>query len=101
MAYFLSIFYVQGKEIESPARVSILTLVIAVAVSVIGTFVITLFISIICKTNSKQNVNPVPEENVMGSMKGPVYEEVKLEDKTTTIDLSQNIAYEQVRKTVS
>ena len=90
---------------KSPAQVSILTLVIAVAVSVIGTFVITLFIGLIlmrlCKTNSKQNVNPVPEENVMGSMKGPVYEEVKLEDKTATIDLSQNIAYEQVKKTVS
>ena len=76
---------------------------IAVAVSVIGTFVITLFIGIIlgrlCKTNSKQNI-PVPEENAI-SMKGPVYEEVKLEDKTATIDLSQNIAYEQVKKTVS
>ena len=89
---------------ESPAQVSILALVIAVAASVIGTFVITLFIGIIlgrlCKTNSKQNIL-VPEENVMGSMKGPVYEEVKLEDKTATIDLSQNIAYEQVKKTVS
>ena len=72
---------------------------IAVTVSVIGTSVITLFIGIIlgrlCKTNSKQNI-PVPERNVI-SMKGPVYEEVKLEDKTTTIDLLQNIAYEQVK----
>ena len=47
---------------------------------------------------SKQNKS---EENVMRSMKGPVYEEVELEDKTTTIDLSQNIAYEHVKKTVS
>ena len=89
---------------DEPAQVSILTLVIAVAVSVIGTIVITLFIGIIlgrlCKTNSKQNI-PVPEENVMRSMKGPVYEEVELEDKTATIDLSQNIAYEQVMKTES
>ena len=89
---------------DEPAQVSILVLVIAVAVSVIGTFVITLFIGIIfgrlCKTNSKQNI-PVPEENVMGSMKGPVYEEVELEDKIATFDLSQNIAYEQVKKTVS
>ena len=54
----------------------------------------------LCKTNSKQNI-PVPEENVMGSTKGPVYEEVELEDKTATIDLSQNIAYVQVKKTVS
>ena len=54
----------------------------------------------LCKTNSKQNI-PVPEGNVMGSTKVPVYEEVELEDKTTTIDLSQNIAYEQVKKTVS
>ena len=77
---------------------------IAVAVSVIGTIVITLFIGIIlvwlCKTNSKQNI-PVPEGNVMGSMKCPIYEEVELEDKTTTIELSQNIAYEQVKKTAS
>ena len=65
---------------------------------------ITLFIGIIlgrlCKTNSKQNI-PVPEENIMRPIKGPVYEEVELEDKTTTIDLSQNIAYVQVKKTVS
>ena len=78
---------------------------VAVAASVIGTSVIALFIGIIlwrlCKTNSKQNVNPVPEENIMISMKGPVYEEVGLEDKTTTIDLSQNIAYEHVKKTIS
>ena len=77
---------------------------IAVAVSVIGTIVITFFIGLIlvrlCKTNSKQNI-PVPEENVMGSMKGPVYEEVELEDKIATIDLSQNIAYGQAKKTVS
>ena len=78
-------------ENELPAQVSILALVIAVAVSVIGTFVITLFIGIIlgrlCKTNSRQNI-PVPEENVMRSLKGPVYEEVELEDKKTNIDLS-------------
>ena len=71
---------------------------VAVAVSVIGSSVITLFIGIIlvrlCKTKSKQNI-PVPETKV------PVYEEVELEDKTATIDLSQNIAYEQVKKTVS
>ena len=77
---------------------------IAVAASVIGTSVIALFIGIIlghfCKTTSKQNI-PVPEENVM--MKCPIYEEVKVEDKTTNIDLSlsQNIAYEQVVKTES
>ena len=34
----------------------------------------------------------------MRSMKGPVYEEVELEDRTTNIDLLQNIAYEQVKK---
>ena len=78
---------------------------VAVAASVIGTFVITLFIGIIlgrlCKTNSKHNNAPVPEENVMISMMGPVYEEVELEDKAATIVLSQNIAYEQVKKTES
>ena len=52
------------------------------------------------KTNCKQCFH-TPEENVMMSMKGPVYEEVELEDKTTNIDLSQNIAYEQVKNMAS
>ena len=43
-------------------------------------------------------MHSTPEENVMRLMKGPVYEDVELEDKTTTIDLSQNIAFEQVKK---
>ena len=47
---------------------------------------------------SKQSIH-MPEENVMRSMKGPVYEEVEL--GTTNIDLSKNIAYELVKKTVS
>ena len=64
------------------------------------TFFIGLILVRLCKTNSKQNI-PVPEENVMGSMKGPVYEEVELEGKTATIDLSQNIAYGQVKKTAT
>ena len=84
--------------------------VVVLTASVIGTFVITLFIGIILgllsgmkymqkklnKTNSKENIH-MPEEKII---KGPVYEEVNLEDKTTTIDFSQNIAYEQVKKTI-
>ena len=49
------------------------------------------------KLNSKKCIH-TPEEDVMRPMKGPVYEEVELEDKTTNIDLPQNIAYEQVKK---
>ena len=52
------------------------------------------------KSTSKQSIQ-VPEENLMRSIKGPIYEEVELEDKAATIDLSQNVAYEQVKKTVS
>ena len=84
--------------------------VIVLAASVIGTFVITLFIGIILgllcgmkhmhkklnNANPKESIH-MPEEKII---KGPVYEEVNLEDKTTTIDLSRNIAYGQVKKTL-
>ena len=84
---------------------------IIVSVSVIGssilTFIIGITLGVLCGMKcmqkifiSKQNIR-VPEENLMRPMKGPIYEEVELEDKATTINLSQNIAYEQVRKTVS
>ena len=87
-----------------PIQVSISVLVIAVAVSIV-TFFIGIMLGLLCgkhleKTNSKKSIHP-PEENIMRSMKCPIYEEVKLEDKTATIDLSQNIAYEQVNMTVS
>ena len=97
-----------------PIQVSILVLVIAVAVSVIGTFVITLFIGIILvllcgmkwmpkklkKTKSKEKID-TPEENVMETIKGPIYEEVELIDETGIIDFSQNIAYGNMEKTAS
>ena len=83
---------------------------IAVAVSIMVTLFIGIILGLLCgikymqnnlkKTKSKQCFH-TPEENVMRSIKGPVYEEVELEDKTTTIDLSQNIAYEQVKKMAS
>ena len=71
------------------------------------TFIIGIILGVLCglkcrqkKLISKQSIQ-VPEENLMRSMKGPVYEEVELEDKAATIDLSQNISYEQVKKTAS
>ena len=81
--------------------------VVVLAASVIGTFVIALFIGIILgllcgmkymqkKLYSKESIH-MPEEKII---KGPIYEEVNLENKTTTIDFSQNIAYEQVKKTI-
>ena len=83
---------------------------IAVAVSIMVTLFIGIILGLLCgikymqnkikKTNTKQCFH-TPEENVMRSIKGPVYEEVELEDKTTTIHLSQNIAYEQVKKMAS
>ena len=96
---------VDKEEDKMPVQVSISVLVIAVAVAV--SVIVTLFIGIVLgllcgikymqkKSNSKQCFH-TPEENVMSSMKGPVYEEVELEDKTATIDLSQNIAYEHVK----
>ena len=78
---------------------------IAVAVSIMVTLFIGITLGLLCgikymqkNSNSKQCFH-TPDENVVRSMKGPVYEEVELEDKTTNIDLSQNIAYEQVKKT--
>ena len=89
-----------------PVQVSISILVTAVAVSITVTLFIGIILGLLCgikymqkKLNSKQSIR-IPEENEMRS-KGPVYEEVELEDKTTTIDLSQNIAYEQVKKMAS
>ena len=80
---------------------------IAVAVSIMVTLFIGIILGLLCgikymqnNSNSKQCFY-TPEENVMSSIKGPVYEEVELEDKTTTIDISQNIAYEQVKKMAS
>ena len=82
---------------------------IVFALCVIGssilTFIIGVILGVLCgmkcrqkKLVSKQSTR-MPEENVMRSMKGPVYEEVELE--TTHIDLLENIAYELVKKTVS
>ena len=69
------------------------------------TFIIGVILGVLCgmkcrqkKLVLKQSIH-MPEENVMRSMKGPVYEEVELE--TTNIDLSKNIDYELVKKTVS
>ena len=86
-----------------PVQVSISVLVIAVAVSIMVTLFIGIILGLLCGIKYMQNKLTkqcihTPEENVMRPMKGPVYEEVELEDKTTTIDLSQNIAYEQVKK---
>ena len=90
-----------------PVQVSISLLVITVAVSIMVALFIGIILGLLCgikyiqkKLNSKQSIR-VPEENEIRSMKGPVYEEVELEDKMNTIDLSQNIAYEQVKKMAS
>ena len=92
---------VDTEEDSMPIQISISELVIAVAVSVMVIFIIGIILGLLCgkqlkKTNSKKSIHP-PEDN----MKCPVYEEVKLENVTVTIDLTQNIAYEQVKKTVS
>ena len=83
---------------------------IAVVVSIMVALFIGIILGLFCgikymqkslkKTNSKQCFH-TPEKNVTRAMKGPVYEEVELEEKTANIDLSQNIAYEQVKKMAS
>ena len=93
------------QEDKMSVQVSISVLVIAVAVSIMVTLFIGIILGLLCgikymqkKLNYSKQCIHTPEENVMRPMKGPVYEEVELEDKTTTIDLSRNIAYEQVKK---
>ena len=84
-----------------PIQVSISVLVIPVAVSVVAFFMLGLLCGKhLKKTKSTKSIHP-PVENIPISMKFPVYEEVKLENDTAAIDLTQNIAYEQVKKTVS
>ena len=80
-------------------------MVVVAGISAIGSSAMTFILGLLCgmkympkKIDSKQSIH-ISEENVMRPIKGPVYEEVELEDKTTNIDLLQNIAYEQVKKT--
>ena len=99
------------EEVQLPLQVHLHILLVIFGLCLIGSttlaFIVGIILGVLCerkcrqkKIISKQNIH-ISEENVMRSMKGPVYEEVELEDKTTTIDLSQNIAYEHVKKTVS
>ena len=90
-----------------PLQVSIPVLVIAIAISVLGSSSMTFILGLLCgikymqkkmkKSIFKQSF-PKPEEKVKRSTKGLIYEEVELEDKKTNIVLSENIAYEQVKK---
>ena len=90
-----------------PVQVSIPVLVISIAISVLGSSSMTFILGLLCgikymqkrmkKSIFKQSF-PIPEEEVNGSTKGPVYDEVELEYKKTNIVLSENIAYEQVKK---
>ena len=79
---------------------------IAVSVSITVALSIGITLGLLCgikymqkKTTSKHSIY-IPEENVVRDMMGPVYDEVKLEDKIASIDLSPNIAYEKVKETV-
>ena len=91
-------------------QISIPTLVVIIPISVIGSFtifVIGIILGLVCgikytqkKLNSKKS-NSAIDETALRSMKGPVYEELNLKDKAAIIDLSKNIAYGQVKKTVS
>ena len=79
---------------------------IAVSVSIMVALSIGITLGLLCgikymqkRTTSKHSIH-IPEETVVRTMKSPVYEEVKLEDKIESIDLSLNIAYEEVKKTV-
>ena len=91
-------------------QISIPTLVVIIPISVIGSFtifVIGIILGLVCgikytqkKLNSKKS-NSAIDETALRSMKVPVYEELNLEDKAAIIDLSKNIAYGQVKKTVS
>ena len=96
-----------------PVQTSIPTLVVIIPISVIGSFTIFaigIILGLVCgikymqkklkKADSKEGLSVI-DETELRSIKGPIYEELDLEDKVATIDLSQNIAYAQARKTVS
>ena len=107
--FVFNLTQVDTEKDKLPAQVSISVLVLAI--SIISSFVLTCVIGIIlgllCRinfrmksgkaNNSKKNPNKGDQSTT--TMKGPEYEEVELDDKTSTIDLSHNIAYEYVRKT--
>ena len=90
-----------------PVRVSIPVLVIAITISVLVSSSMTFILGLLCGMKYMQirlkrivfkQSFPIPEEKVKGSTKGPIYEEVELEDNKINIILSKNIAYEQVKK---
>lgn len=74
--------------------------------SVIGTFVLTsiiylllrLFVGLCFIKKRERHTKHVQDNGVERSKKEPVYEKLKLENKADIIDVSKNIAYEQVIK---
>ena len=84
--------------------------VLVVASSVIGTLLLTLIIGIVlgllcgvkhrpkhAKTSISIQQASAAEENSKMSVESPIYETVELKDKTSSMKLSRNIAYELVK----
>ena len=75
--------------------------------SVIGgstLFICGVLIGILCSRITKKTRSTLPQETVPGVVESdlpsvPIYEDIKLEVSTVEIELSPNIAYDQIHKT--
>ena len=84
------------------------TLVILLTASIIGTgtlcFICGALFGILCYRRIRQTKKTLPQDIVSGVVASnppnvPIYEDIILDESAVTIELSRNIAYEQVRKT--
>ena len=100
----------ESKECNAQVTISVPVFAGSIFGSSAVSFITGIIIGLLCgikyilkkvkKTILRQNISP-PEDNPLNSIKGPVYEEVGLEEQTASIELSSNIAYEHVRNTAS
>ena len=102
---------VNAEEEKLSTQVSLPVLLFVLAGSVIGssllTFSIGIFLGLVCGVKHRPKQGNItlsmqqictPVENSMTVLKSPIYEEMDCEEKTTPLNLSQNIAYEQAKK---
>ena len=88
------------KEVSLPALLFVLVVAIIIIGSCVTAYIAGISSGLFCglkyrqKKEKKTISSSIQEEKSIISTKGPIYEEVDLDDKTANIDLSQNIAYE-------
>ena len=101
----------EEEKLSTQVSLPVLLFVFVLAGSVIGssllTFIIGILLGLVCgvkhrpkKGNITLSMQQIctPVENSTTVLKSPIYEEMDCEEKTTPLNLSQNIAYEQAKK---